>query len=52
MGGVYAFARTVSSNLRQKDDHYSAAIGGFFAGAIVGLRSKITHQITATSKHI
>lgn len=38
MGGVYEFARSASANLRQKDDSWNEAIGGFFGGAMVGLR--------------
>jgi len=37
MGASYAFTKTVSANLREKEDHYNTAIGGFFGGAIVGL---------------
>ena len=39
MGGTYAFVSTASANLRQKSDAYNAGLGGFFAGALVGLRS-------------
>lgn len=39
MGGTYAFVSTASANLRQKNDAYNAGLGGFFAGALVGLRS-------------
>ncbi|PYI15736.1 NADH-ubiquinone oxidoreductase [Aspergillus japonicus CBS 114.51] len=38
MGGTYAFVKTASANLRQKEDHYNVALGGFFSGAILGLR--------------
>lgn len=40
MGGAYEFARTASANLRQKDDSWNEAIGGFFGGAMIGLRCK------------
>ncbi|TLS23967.1 hypothetical protein PpBr36_08264 [Pyricularia pennisetigena] len=36
-GGMYDFARTATSNLRQKDDHISEAVGGLLGGAILGL---------------
>jgi len=39
MGGTYAFVSTASANLRQKNDAYNPGLGGFFAGALVGLRS-------------
>ncbi|KAL8804518.1 MAG: hypothetical protein Q9182_002526 [Xanthomendoza sp. 2 TL-2023] len=38
VGGTYEFARTVAANLREKDDAWNPAIGGFFSGGIVGLR--------------
>ncbi|KAI4153286.1 MAG: hypothetical protein L6R39_001618 [Caloplaca ligustica] len=40
IGGTYEFARTAAANLREKDDSYNQAIGGFFAGGIVGLRMR------------
>ncbi|KAF2399847.1 NADH-ubiquinone oxidoreductase 213 kDa subunit [Trichodelitschia bisporula] len=38
MGGSYAFAKTVAANLRETEDSWNNAIGGFFAGSVVGLR--------------
>ncbi|PWY88488.1 NADH-ubiquinone oxidoreductase 213 kDa subunit [Aspergillus heteromorphus CBS 117.55] len=38
MGGTYEFVKTASANLREKNDHYNVALGGFFAGAILGIR--------------
>ncbi|SPQ24802.1 28217604-de8e-436d-9543-2a82e46d631c [Thermothielavioides terrestris] len=38
-GGVYEFARDASANLRETDDHWNHGIGGFLAGAVVGLRT-------------
>ncbi|EEP80640.1 conserved hypothetical protein [Uncinocarpus reesii 1704] len=38
MGGAYEFVRTASANLREKDDHWNAAWGGFAAGAAMGFR--------------
>jgi hypothetical protein len=38
MGGTYSFVRTASANLRETDDTYNTALGGFFAGSILGLR--------------
>jgi hypothetical protein len=40
MGGSYEFAKTASANLREKDDSWNNAIGGFFAGTMLGLRCK------------
>ncbi|KAL9625048.1 MAG: hypothetical protein Q9160_000777 [Pyrenula sp. 1 TL-2023] len=40
MGGAYGFVKTASANLREKHDPYNNALGGFFAGALVGLRSR------------
>ncbi|KAL1303260.1 hypothetical protein AAFC00_006674 [Neodothiora populina] len=38
MGGAYEFAKCASANLRRKDDAVNPAIGGFFAGSMLGLR--------------
>ncbi len=38
VGGIYGFASLASANLREKDDSLNPAIGGFFAGSIMGLR--------------
>ncbi|KAJ5476561.1 hypothetical protein N7475_002290 [Penicillium sp. IBT 31633x] len=38
MGGTYEFVKTASANLREKEDHYNVALGGFVSGAILGLR--------------
>ncbi|KAF2214201.1 hypothetical protein CERZMDRAFT_105398 [Cercospora zeae-maydis SCOH1-5] len=38
MGGAYAFFKSASANLRQKNDTYNHAIGGFFSGSMLGLR--------------
>lgn len=38
MGGAYEFTKSASANLRQKDDTYNTAIGGFFSGTMLGLR--------------
>lgn len=40
MGGAYEFATNASANLREKDDPYNAAIGGFFGGSMLGLRCR------------
>ncbi|CAK7264132.1 hypothetical protein SEPCBS57363_000915 [Sporothrix epigloea] len=39
VGGVFEFARVASANLRQKNDAYNTAIGGFLAGSVFGLSS-------------
>jgi len=40
MGGTYAFISTASANLREKRDPWNHAMGGFVAGALVGLRKR------------
>ncbi len=40
MGGAYEFAKSASANLRQQDDTYNHAIGGFFSGSMLGLRCR------------
>lgn len=40
MGGTYSFVRAASANLREKDDTWNTALGGFFAGSILGLRGE------------
>ncbi|KAI1929262.1 hypothetical protein LOZ12_000745 [Ophidiomyces ophidiicola] len=41
MGGAYEFVKTASANLREKEDHWNATWGGFFAGAAMGLKGKL-----------
>jgi len=41
---VYEFSRNAAANLREKEDHYNEAIGGFLAGSILGLGSMATHS--------
>lgn len=38
MGGTYEFVKTASANLREKEDHWNVALGGFFSGSLLGLR--------------
>jgi len=38
MGGTYEFTRFASANLREKDDSWNTAIGGFLAGSVLGLQ--------------
>lgn len=38
MGGAYEFAKDAAANLREKDDSWNKAIGGFFGGSMLGLR--------------
>ncbi|KAI9367496.1 hypothetical protein BJX61DRAFT_547435 [Aspergillus egyptiacus] len=40
MGGTYEFVKTASANLREKEDTWNVALGGFFSGAILGLRAR------------
>ncbi|KAF7504168.1 hypothetical protein GJ744_002637 [Endocarpon pusillum] len=37
VGGTYAFISTASANLREKNDPYNQALGGFCAGALLGV---------------
>ncbi|EMD00194.1 hypothetical protein BAUCODRAFT_572453 [Baudoinia panamericana UAMH 10762] len=37
MGGAYEFTKNASANLRQRDDAWNPAIGGGFAGMMLGL---------------
>ncbi|KAL9610483.1 MAG: hypothetical protein Q9167_004823 [Letrouitia subvulpina] len=37
-GGSFSFFEAVAANLREKDDSYNPAIGGFAAGAVAGFR--------------
>lgn len=45
MGGTYEFAKFASANLREKDDTYNTAIGGFLAGGVLGLRCRTIDSI-------
>ncbi|KAK7521458.1 uncharacterized protein IWZ02DRAFT_430377 [Phyllosticta citriasiana] len=38
LGTIYEFTRCSSANLRRKDDTWNEAIGGFFGGAVIGLK--------------
>ncbi|MCJ1378027.1 hypothetical protein MMC17_001123 [Xylographa soralifera] len=38
MGGTYEFSKLASANLREKDDSWNTAIGGFLAGSVLGMR--------------
>ncbi|KAL4921634.1 hypothetical protein BDW62DRAFT_208220 [Aspergillus aurantiobrunneus] len=40
MGGTYEFVKTSSANLRETEDHWNVALGGFFSGSILGLRAR------------
>jgi len=42
MGASYSFAKTASANLREKNDSWNPAIGGFFAGSMMGLKIRST----------
>jgi uncharacterized membrane protein len=42
MGGTYSFVKTASANLREQEDTWNTAIGGFVSGAILGLRGEFT----------
>ena len=40
IGATYGFSKSAAANLREKDDSWNPAIGGFLAGSIGGLRSE------------
>ncbi|KAL8959098.1 MAG: hypothetical protein Q9193_003980 [Seirophora villosa] len=40
IGGTFEFVRIAAANLRETEDAYNQAIGGFFAGGIVGFRMR------------
>ncbi|KAJ5631234.1 uncharacterized protein N7484_011334 [Penicillium longicatenatum] len=40
MGGTYEFVKTASANLREVNDTWNTALGGFFSGSILGLRAR------------
>ena len=42
MGGTYEFTKLASANLREKDDSWNTALGGFLAGSILGIRCSFT----------
>lgn len=46
MGGTYEFTRFASANLREKDDAYNTAIGGFLAGSVLGLKCRLLWQLS------
>lgn len=48
MGGSYAFVQMASANLRQKNDAYNHAIGGFVAGTLPGLMSECHRSLATT----
>jgi len=37
-GGTYGFSKAAAANLREKDDSWNPAIGGFLSGAVLGMR--------------
>jgi hypothetical protein len=43
MGAAYEFTRCASANLRQRDDAWNTAWGGFAAGSMLGLRRRQPH---------
>lgn len=38
VGGAFEFTRAAAANLREKNDPYNTAIGGFAAGSLMGVR--------------
>ena len=38
MGGAFEFTRVAAANLREKDDSWNPAVGGFFGGAVAGMK--------------
>lgn len=49
MGGAYEFFRTAAANLREKNDSYNEAIGGFCSGAMLGVRCQLRPCQTRSS---
>ncbi|CAD6443050.1 8cfdf262-822a-4248-8ab0-22607f01e4cb [Sclerotinia trifoliorum] len=45
LGGTYEFTKYASANLREKNDTYNTAIGGFLAGSVLGLRFGTTPAV-------
>lgn len=45
MGGTYEFVKFASANLREKNDSLNPAIGGFFSGAVLGLKCQFIRPI-------
>ncbi|TVY45463.1 NADH-ubiquinone oxidoreductase 21.3 kDa subunit [Lachnellula subtilissima] len=45
MGGAYEFTKNAAANLREKDDSLNPALGGLFAGAVMGLRRGTTPSV-------
>ncbi|KAI9807763.1 MAG: hypothetical protein M1825_005068 [Sarcosagium campestre] len=45
MGGAHEFVSNASANLRQKDDSWNQTFGGFFAGAILGLKFRTVPSV-------
>jgi hypothetical protein len=37
VGGAYKFSELAAANLREKEDHYNSAIGGFIGGSVLGM---------------
>lgn len=48
MGGAYMFTKDAAANLRKKDDSYNSAIGGAFAGSMLGLKCAWTWILSST----
>ena len=45
MGGAYEFTRYAAANLREKDDSYNTALGGFLAGSVLGLKCMLLRNV-------
>lgn len=41
MGGTYEFTKFASANLRRKDDSLNSALGGLFAGSVLGFKREL-----------
>ncbi|RDL32522.1 Uncharacterized protein BP5553_08978 [Venustampulla echinocandica] len=44
-GGAFAFIKDGAANLREKDDSLNPAMGGFVAGAVLGLKTGATPTV-------
>ncbi|KAH8903246.1 NADH:ubiquinone reductase [Coniochaeta sp. PMI_546] len=45
VGGVFQFSKTAAANLREQNDHYNSAIGGFLGGSILGMQKRSMPRI-------
>lgn len=49
VGGTFELSKNASANLRQKNDHYNSAVGGFLAGSILGMKGTLAARVAGAS---